>query len=141
MATLRQTWGRSMDIRAGLIISSTDYEDSNLVETPCQVLLWTSHLISNLRDFTVCIIICLCNKWLPQQQELSKCLLLSESKPLWNFFPYTSTLGNYLEDSCYDSLLFHQTTSSTVFLVLMVCKNAKVISCLLTTSQLSRDWS
>ena len=27
MATLRQTWGRSMDIRAGLIISSTDHED------------------------------------------------------------------------------------------------------------------
>ena len=27
MATLRWTWGKSMDIRAGLIISSTDHED------------------------------------------------------------------------------------------------------------------
>ena len=27
MATLRWTWGRSIDIRAGLIISSTDHED------------------------------------------------------------------------------------------------------------------
>jgi len=36
MATLRQTWERSMNIRTGLIISSTDHEDFVVVATTYQ---------------------------------------------------------------------------------------------------------
>ena len=44
---------------------------------PCQVLLWTSHIISILRDLLACDIICHCDKWLPQHKYSGPSIFLS----------------------------------------------------------------
>ena len=95
----------------------------------------TEHLCT-----TILIFLGKCNKELLfGSQNLSKCLLLSESRPLWDFFSYTSTLRNYLEDFYYNCPFFHWTTLSIASSVPMDCKNTKVILHPLITSWLNKE--
>ena len=58
-----------MDIRAGLIISSTDYVDYRTLIKQ-RLLVEFSYKLPTLnpilRDLLPCAIICYCDKWLPQ---------------------------------------------------------------------------
>ena len=74
------------------------------------------------------------------QQVLFVHLPLSELKPSLVLSPFISILKNYIEDSYYNSLLFHLTILFTVFLVLIGHKNKNAIMCLLTTSWLNREF-
>ena len=68
--TLRVLSYNNMDIRAGVIIMCILYiQDSNLAETPCQVLLCFSPLDCLTENFTACVIIGPCVQWLLQQQN------------------------------------------------------------------------
>ena len=67
-------------------------------------------------------------------------LLPSELKPLPVLSPFISILRNYIENSYYDSLLFHLTILFIVFSVPMGHKNRNDIMHPLTASQLNREF-
>jgi len=63
-----------------------------------------------------------------------------DSKPSPVLSPFISILKNYMEDSYYDSLLFHLTISFTIFSVPIGHKNRNAIIHPLITSRLNREF-
>ena len=69
-----------MGIRAGLIISSMDHEDFVYIGLQLSRASWLSSLVKfpldiHSKRFTACIIICFCNKWLPQHLAVLNSIL------------------------------------------------------------------